>query len=369
MFLDESAANFLEENYFYMDQLSLTERRALITRLGDHLRRNDDEFLHALQQRTYHNNLWFTLGNQQLAVRAIAEQMLEPRLLDRWLSRYTIPEQTAAVRTVGIIPAGNIPLVGFHDVLCVFLCGHRSLIKPSTKDAYVLPYLLKLLGSWDERAAAYFELTDRLSDFDAVIATGSNNSARYFETYFGKVPHIIRRNRNAVAVLTGRETDEQLTALGEDIFTYFGMGCRNVAKLYLPRGYDLNRLLEILHEHRDLVRHSKYKNNFDYNFAVFTLNNVPFYNNGCVMLVENEAIQSRIAALHYAYYDSVAELREELQQRQEEVQVVVSGMDLPGIETVAFGQAQQPLPWQYPDGVDVVEFLLGLEAAISQEHN
>lgn len=348
-----------------MTQLTLAERRALLVRLGDHLRRNEDEFLHALQQRTYHNNLWFTVENQQRAVRAIAEQMLDPRPLDRWLARYDIPPQPERVLTVGIIPAGNIPLVGWHDVLCVFLCGHRSNIKPSSKDVFVLPYLLRLLGDWDERAKNYFQLTDRLTDFDAVIATGSNNSARYFETYFGKVPHIIRRNRNAVAVLTGRETDEQLAALGEDIFTYFGMGCRNVAKLYLPRDYDLNHLLETLHEHRELVRHSKYKNNFDYNFAVYTLNSTPFYNNGCVMLTENEAIQSRIAALHYEYYESVAELQQTLQARREEIQVIVSGMDLPELETVDFGQAQQPYPWQYPDGVDVIEFLLNIEKGVS----
>ena len=337
-----------------MTQIPLSERRALLLRLGNHLRTNTDEFLHALQHRTSHHNLWLTTANQERAVTALAQEMLTERQLSRWLDRYELPPTNERIGTVGLVLAGNIPLVGFHDVLSVFVVGHRAQLKLSEKDPYVLPYLLQLLGRWDERAVDYFQIVQRLDRFDAVIATGSNNSARYFEQYFGKYPHIIRRNRTGVAVLSGRETDAQLRALGHDVFEYFGLGCRNVSKIYVPEGYDFNRLLEIFHEHRDLVRHGKYKNNFDYNYAVLTLNQTPFYNNGAVMLVEDDALQSRIAQVHYAHYSSVQAVLAELNERTEDIQVVVSSMELPGLRTFPLGAAQRPQPWDYADGVDTV---------------
>lgn len=341
-----------------MTQLPLADRLALLLRLGHHLRANTDEFLHALQHRTSHHNLWLTTENQQRAVAALANDLLNERQLDRWLEGYDIPSTNERVGTVGLVLAGNIPLVGFHDVISVFLTGHRAQLKLSDKDPYVLPYLLQLLGKWDERANDYFQIVQRLENFDAVIATGSNNSARYFEQYFGKHPHIIRRNRNGVAVLSGNETDEQLRALATDVFEYFGLGCRNVAKIHVPQKYDFNRLLEIFHEHRELVRHGKYKNNFDYNYAVLTLNQTPFYNNGALMLVEDDAIQSRIAQVNYAHYESVQSVIGELQQRADEVQVIVSSMDLPGLKTFPLGAAQHPQPWDYADGVDTVASIL-----------
>ena len=340
-----------------MKQIPLAERRNLLLRLGEHLRTGTDEFLAALQHRTSHHNLWLTVENQQKAVSALANDMLGERTLQRWLDRYQLPETKAEVKTVGLVLAGNIPLVGFHDVVSVFLAGHRAQIKPSDKDPYVLPYLLQLLGKWDERATAYFSIVPRLENFDAVIATGSDNSARYFEQYFGKYPHVIRRNRNGVAVLSGRETDEQLRALAHDVFDYFGLGCRNVSKLYVPQDYDPNRLLEMLHEHRDLVRHGKYKNNFDYNFAVLTLNGTPFYNNGCVMLVETEQIPSRIAQLHFERYENLTAVIEHLKDKHEAIQVIVSAMELPGLETFPLGAAQHPKPWNYADGVDTIGVL------------
>ena len=214
--------------------MKLKERINALIKLGEHLRRDDDEYLQAVMHRTQYNNAWFTIENQHLAVRAIAKQMLDPGKLEQWLSGYDIPEETRP-QTVGLVMAGNIPLVGFHDLLCVFAARHRAMIKLSDKDQYLLPYLLKLLARFDGRTEDYFQVVDKLQGFDAVIATGSNNSARYFEAYFGKYPHIIRRNRNAVAVLDGRESEEELRALGRDVFQYFGLGCRNVAKIYCWR--------------------------------------------------------------------------------------------------------------------------------------
>ena len=336
--------------------MKLKERILALIKLGEHLRREDDEYLQAVMHRTQYNNPWFTIQNQQLAVRAIAEQMLDPGKLEQWLSAYNIPEETKP-QTVGLVMAGNIPLVGFHDLLCVFVAGHRAMIKLSDKDQYLLPYLLKLLGRIDNRTEDYFQVVDKLQGFDAVIATGSNNSARYFEAYFGKYPHIIRRNRNAVAVLDGQESEEELRALGRDVFQYFGLGCRNVAKIYVPRNYGFNALLEALYEHRDLVLHSKYKNNFDYNYALFVLNKVKYQANSCILLTENKAIASHIAGLHYEYYDDLEAVKNEMEERASEIQCIIARKELLPIKTYPFGQAQSPELWDYADGVDTMDFL------------
>ena len=348
--------------------MTLQDRLSTLTQLGAHLRAQDDEFLEALQKRTEFNNAWFTLANQQASVQAIAEEFLAEDKLSGWVSSYKItpvagepffPEPMEQ-KTVGLILAGNIPLVGFHDILCVYVSGHKAQIKLSSKDEYVLPYLLKLLAKYDERAADYFEVVDQLGDFDAVLATGSNNSARYFETYFSKYPHIIRKNRNAVAVLSGEETEEEMRALGTDVFRYFGLGCRNVSKLYAPQEYDLQPLLEILHEWKDIQNHTKWKNNFDYNYALTTLNKESFYLTGPLMLLEEKAITSRIATLHFERYTDKTALEAELTTRQEEIQLIVAQPEYLTLDTFAFGEAQQPALADYADGVDTLAFLLGL---------
>lgn len=338
--------------------MTIQERLSVLIKLGKVLSA-PDEYRDAVIHRTFHHNQWFTKANQQLAFEAIAGNMLQEDKLQQWLGNYEMKEPEAPLK-VGLVLAGNIPLVGFHDVLCVFVSGHRSVVKLSDKDPYLLPYVLKRLAEIDTRTKAYFQIVERLEDFDAVIATGSNNSARYFEAYFGKYPHIIRRNRNAVAVLTGEESREQLHGLGDDVFRYFGLGCRNVAKLYLPRGYSFDPLLEALHEYRELVNHSKYKNNFDYNYALFMLNKVSYQANGCIILTENTSLQSHIAGLHYEYYDEEKELRQELEDRREEIQCVISSRSFSPLPTFAFGEAQEPELWDYADGVDTVEFLLQL---------
>lgn len=339
--------------------MTLQERLTTLIKLGEVLLA-PDEYREAVIHRSFHHNQWFTKGNQRMAIEAIATNMLKGPKLEQWLQRYEIntPE---APQKVGLVLAGNIPLVGFHDLLCVFVAGHRSMIKLSDKDPYLLPYVLKRLGELDARTRAYFEIVERLEDFDAVIATGSNNSARYFEAYFGKYPHIIRRNRNAVAVLDGEESAEALHRLGDDVFRYFGLGCRNVAKLYLPKGYRFEPLLTALHEYRDIVNHSKYKNNFDYNYALFMLNKVPYEANGCIILTENPALQSHIAGLHYEYYEDEQALQADLEKRKEEIQCVVSRKVWASVPTFPFGQAQEPELWDYADGVDTLQFLLELK--------
>ena len=338
--------------------MNLKERLHLLSRLGEHLR-GEDEYLRAVMQRARFNNAWFTIGNQEQAIQAIAQHFLDAGKLEAWLSRYEWQEP-AAPKTVAIVMAGNLPLVGFHDLLCVFAAGHKALIKLSEKDQYLLPYLLQLMGQFDERATAFFETTERLVDFDAVIATGSNNSARYFEAYFSRYPHIIRKNRNGIAVLTGEESNAELVALGQDVFQFFGLGCRNVSKLYVPRGYQFEPLLEALHEYREYVQHDKYKNNFDYNYALLILNREQYMANGCIKKKKKPSLQSRIASLHYEYYDGMEAIAQEIEQRKEEIQVVVARPGLLRQATVPFGKAQQPELWDYADGVDTLAFLLSL---------
>lgn len=337
--------------------MQLEERIKALVQLGQILQQ-EDEYREAVIHRTHFNNQWFTKENQRKAIAAIAETFLEGTTLRNWLDAYKV--EIGNPKKVALVLAGNIPLVGFHDVLCVFLSGHQAQIKLSEKDQYLLPYLFRELKKIDERTAAYFTIVNQLKDFDAVIATGSNNSSRYFEAYFSKVPHVIRRNRNAVAVLSGEETKEELKDLGNDIFQYFGLGCRNVSKIYVPKDYNFEPLLEALHEHKEIVLNTKYKNNFDYNYAILVLNKVKYMANGCIILQENKQVASHIAGLHYEFYEDKSAIESEIQSRQEEIQLVVAKEDLLPLPTFPFGAAQHPGLADYADGVDTLAFLLGL---------
>lgn len=315
--------------------------------------------LQEIVERTSRSNPWFTPENQYAALEAIASQFLDSSKLEKWLEAY--PEKgNKTPAKVALVLAGNLPLVGFHDWLCVFMAGHRAQVKLSEKDPYLMPHLLGQLGHFYPHAARAVEFVERLAGFDAVVATGSNNSARYFEYYFGKYPHIIRKNRNAVAVLTGKESPDELQRLGKDVFQYFGMGCRNVSKIYVPRDYDFEPLLESLHEYREIILHHKYKHNYDYNYALFLINRTPFKMNGCLLLTESDAIPSRIAALNYAYYDSVERLEQELQSRAGEIQCICAGGPIGQTAITPFGQSQEPALWDYADGVDTLAFLEAL---------
>lgn len=340
--------------------MNLQERIDTLVLLGEHLA-SEDEYLKAVMSRAQYNNGWFTMENQALAAKAIAANFLQREQLENWAKHYALTKPAQAVR-VGVVAAGNIPMVGFHDILSVFITGHTSVFKASEKDKYLLPYVftkaLERIGKAE--AQTYFTQAERLKDFDAVIATGSNNTARYFEAYFGKYPNIIRKNRNAVAILDGQETTEDLAALGQDVFQYFGLGCRNVSKLYVPENYDFTPLLEALHEHKEIVLNSKYKNNFDYHYAVYMLNRMEYKANGCIMLRENEAIVSPIANLYYEFYSDLEDLKMRLKNRADEIQMVVGKHEVEGLRRADFGKAQQPNLRDYADGVDTIDFLLTL---------
>lgn len=336
--------------------MNLDRRIELLARLGQHLL-GEDEYLRAVMHRAEFHNPWFTRESQELAIRSIATAFLQREDLAALAARYPVSDEPRG-EVAGVVMAGNIPLVGFHDWLCVFLAGYRAQVKLSDKDAFLFPYLVTLMEKWEPEMKEWVETVERLKGFDRVIATGSDNSARYFEAYFGKKPHIIRRNRNGVAVLSGNETKEELHELGKDIFTYFGLGCRNVAKIYVPEGYAFEPLLEALHEYRQVILHEKYKHNFDYNFALFIINKVPHKANGCILLKEDDSLASRIACLHYAYYKSKEEVERELETRKEEVQCIVARPGFLSTPVIPFGATQQPRLDDFADGVDTMGFLV-----------
>ena len=332
--------------------MRLKERIDLMVRLGEHILAGD-ELLEAWMSRTYHNNKWFTLENQKDSANAIATRFLNRANLEKWTADYSLEPKES--KSVGLILAGNIPMVGFHDVLSTFIAGHKTQVKLSDKDPFVLLYLFELMAKWVPESSDYFKIVDKLKDFDAVIATGSNNTARYFNSYFKHVPNIIRANRSSVAVLDGAETADHVSALGNDIFRYFGLGCRNVSKLYVPEGYDFQFLMEGLHEFRKIVLNDKYKNNFDYNYALFEINGTPYINNGCLLLLEDASLHSRIASLHYEFYKDEEDLKGKMETIKSDLQCAVSRTGEGGF--IPFGKAQEPELWDYADGVDTLKFL------------
>lgn len=331
--------------------MKLQERKALLVNVGT-LMASADGGWQAARRKATAENPWFIPEFIEAAVENIAEKFLSPAALQTLIKRYGIGEP-AAPKKVGIVMAGNIPLVGFHDLLCTFLTGHFAFIKPSSKDTVLISFLVKKMIELNAAAEPYLVISERLKGCDAYIATGSNNSAGYFDYYFGKYPHIIRKNRTSVAVLTGAETDAELEALADDVYLFFGLGCRNVTKLYVPRNYDFERLLNTFKKWDHLADHNKYKNNYDYNLAIHMLNRKPYMSNQSLLLIEDTSPFSPIGQLNYEFYDDADKLSQEL-QAAESIQCVV------GKDALAFGEAQQPDVCDYPDGVDTLAFLQGL---------
>lgn len=333
------------------------------TKLGQYMLSSADEEFKGLIRSAQHHNAWFTPAETERAVKAIGE-MLNESDLSQWLEKeYTLAQSRgeAGSKIIGLVLAGNIPLVGFHDILCVLASGHTALIKLSSQDKYLTPFLLKKLSEFDEYFASHVQYTERLENFDAVIATGSNNTSRYFDYYFRNVPHIIRKNRNSIAILTGSESRTDLEALGNDIFNYFGLGCRNVSKLFVPVGYDFVPFFEAIESFKEVINHHKYSNNYDYNKSIYLVNREAHLDNGFLLLRQSDAFSSPLAALYYEEYSDLAALQANLAARAEEIQCVLCGDAVPGIEEpIGFGNSQQPRLWDYADGVNTMQFLLTL---------
>lgn len=300
-------------------------------------------------------NGWYTPEQVYYAVQSWAAA-LTPGNLDTWLKKYNI--ENSGGKTVGLILAGNIPLVGFHDFLSVLITGHKALVKTSSNDQLLLPFLAKYLIAAEPQLERHIIfVNDRLEGYDAVIATGSNNTARYFEYYFKDKPSIIRKNRNSVAVLTGNEPKEELIALGEDIFRYFGLGCRNVSKLFVPEGYDFAAFFKAMYTYSDIIHYEKYANNYDYNKAVFLMSNFKLLDNGFMTIKEDSSYASPISSVFYEYYSDIADIEKRLESDKDQIQCIVgAGSD----KTIPFGKTQQPELWDYADNVDTITFLAGL---------
>jgi hypothetical protein len=329
-----------------------TEKREDV--LNNNLFYNDLAALITLSQS---HNRWFTEEQVLFALQSWAKA-LTPENLDNWIAPYNIPDNVQP-KTVGLILAGNIPLVGFHDFLSVLITGNRALVKTSSNDQHLLPFMAKYLIAAEPAMADHITFTEgKLEGFDAVIATGSNNTARYFEYYFKDKAAIIRKNRNSTAVLTGNESKEELIALGEDIFRYFGLGCRNVSKLYVPKEYDFTPFFEAMYEYKDIIHYEKYANNYDYNKAVFLMSNFKLLDNGFLTIKEDSSYASPISSIFYEYYNTLDEVKQRLQEEHEQIQCVVSNGVVEG--SVVFGQTQLPELWDYADNVDTIKFLLNI---------
>lgn len=332
--------------------MNLQQRISILVDLGQYMLSESPEWLSA-KQSAFHKNFWFTPENIDLACRNIADNFLQKSKLENWAQQYNIPQNTENQVIVGLVMAGNIPLVGFHDFLCIFICGHKQRIKLSSKDDVLLPFLVKEMAKLDPEVSQYVSFEDNLKGCDAYIATGSNNSGRYFDYYFGKYPSIIRRNRTSVAILTGNESKEELALLVDDIQSYFGLGCRNVTKIYVPENYDFVPFIEILKKNESLLDYHKYKNNYDYQLAILLLNKKFYMSGGSLLLEENPVVFSPISTIHYEYYKNIEDVEKEL-QNSEEIQAII------GSNYIKFGQAQLPSLTDYADGVDTMKFVSSL---------
>lgn len=316
------------------------------------LSKSEYEEFDALMNKVQHHNGWFTKESVKTAFKGIASWLTEDNLT-HWVNQYSF--KVTSPKRVAIVMAGNIPLVGFHDFLSVFLSGHKAIIKLSSSDQHLMRAIIHYLKVMDARMDDYVEIKEQfLGEFDAVIATGSDNSATYFESYFGKHPHIIRRNRTSVAVIDGSETKEELIELGKDIFTYFGLGCRNVSQLWIPTDFDLNRFFEAIYSYNPIINHNKYANNYDYNKAVYLMNKANLLDNGFLLLKEDFALNSPPGMLHYVRYQDSIDAEHFLKENKDKIQVIV------GKNYIPFGMSQNPGLTDYADGVDTMRFLEAL---------
>jgi hypothetical protein len=332
--------------------MNLQYRIDLLVDLGEYILSGNPAWAEAKEKASRENG-WFIPEFVDLASNNIARQFLSRPVLEKWVSSYDVPGNMPQPKNVGVVMAGNIPLVGFHDFLSVFISGHKATIKTSSKDETLIKHLVGKLAEWDKAVEGCVSFADMLKGCDAYIATGSNNSAGHFEYYFGKWPHIIRRNRTSVAIVTGEETSEELAKLADDVYLYFGLGCRNVTKIYVPAGYDFVPLITAFKKYDFLADHHKYKNNYDYNLALHLLNKKYYMSNPSLLLVEESSLFSPISQLNYEFYDNPDKLADSLKVNKDLQCIVGRGF-------VPFGQSQVPAIADYADGVDTLAFLCRL---------
>lgn len=330
--------------------MNLAERIDLMVRLGNYLQSDHNDWK-IVKQKAFEKNGWFTHEFINLAVKNIVTEFLQKDKVETWTRSYYLDDNITP-KNVGIVMAGNIPLVGFHDFLSVFIAGHKQTIKLSSKDEVLLKHIVEKLFEWQPYLQDTISFAEMLKGCDAYIATGSNNTARYFDYYFGRYPNIIRRNRTSVAILTANESTADLELLADDVHVYFGLGCRNVTKIYVPAGYDFLPLLNAFKKYNYFSDHTKYRNNYDYNLALLIMNNVYYMTNESILLVEKEELFSPISQLNYSFYTEINDVKQKLEV-DENVQCIAG-------DKIPFGKAQQPSLNSYADGIDTMQFLLSL---------
>ncbi len=332
----------------------LKERVDAIVKLGFYMEKSLLIDNPNLLRKVEYSNSWFTPQNVTKSFENWSSQ-LTLDMIQSWILPYNLPNNLTA-KEVLIIMAGNIPLVGFHDFISVIICGHKAVIKKSSSDYILIDKIINKLFEIDTRFKKYVEFVDNVKErsFDAVIATGSNNSAKYFDYYFKKSKRIIRRNRRSVAILDGNESQDDLKGLSEDIFSYFGLGCRNVSKLFLPNEYDLDKLFNVFFNFSDIINHRKYANNYEYNKAIFLMGGNKIVENGFILLKQEESLFSPVAMLYFEYYSDIEMVNSFIEKNEKDIQCVVSSSKIP------FGATQSPNLWDYADGVDTVSFLKSL---------
>ena len=333
--------------------MSFSENIRPLSALGNHLKAMGDKDKEVLITQAYQKNKWFTEENILKSLEYWTE-MLTYENLETWVEPYNYPRNE---RKIGMVMAGNIPLVGFHDLLSTLICGHSAIIKLSAKDEVLLKYIYTELIEIAPEYQNKIVFKERLDDFDAIIATGGNNTARYFEYYFRNHPHIIRKNRNSIAILDGKETEGELLRLSEDIFSYFGLGCRNVTKLYLPENYNFDSILKSFMHWKDLINHNKYGNNYDYQKCIHLMNLIPIIDAGNLLLEMDKNISSPIAVMHYQYYREMNDVMDDINLHKEKIQCIISHVDG---KHIPFGNSQSPQLWDYADDVDTMKFLTSL---------
>jgi len=338
--------------------MQIRERLEILNTLGkelDDILANPDLFNFPGYKKIYESNQWFTEEFVKFALNEWSRNLNLSQLND-WLSDYNIPDNKSD-KTLGIVMAGNIPLVGFHDLICGFICGLTLKIKTSSKDKCLTEWIIERINSKIHDDSKIIIQNELLSDFDTVIATGSNNTNRYFEYYFSAYPKILRKNRNSVAVLSGTETEKELENLADDIFVYFGLGCRNVSKIYVPDSYNFNLLAKAIHKYSYLKDHVKYGNNLEYQYAMISMNKVLHVNYENLFLVENSSMAAPIGIVNFEYYTDIKKVENLLLEKAEDLQCVVTNYkNFKG--SLKFGQTQHPLLKNYADNIDTIEFIL-----------
>jgi len=333
--------------------MNYTQRIAVFSQLGYRFSNINAEIPH-LQEAYLYNN-WFTIDMQMQAINAWA-RLLSQQNLENWLKPYQLTEPNSP-KTVAIIMAGNIPMVGFHDLLSVLITGNIALVKLASDDSKLMKWVIEQIIEIEPSFQNFIRFAEdyQLKDFDAVIATGSNNSNRYFEYYFRNKPNLLRKNRKSLAVLTGEESSEELEALADDVFMYFGMGCRNVSKLLVPKGYNLEPMFIAFEKYKDIIHHNKYANNYTYHKALFLMNQDPHLDNNFLIVKQDDSLDSPLSVLMFSIYESTADILAFLDLHKDHIQCVVG--NTPESGRIPFGKSQQPELWDYADGVDTIKFL------------